>query len=235
MILEKMLSPGMEVLVQAPVFISPRFIACLRGYEPGKYIMLDNQTKDGGSRPLEPGMHCVIRLLHKAQIIGFKAEVLNRTGLPAPLVFLRYPKEVETLAVLKGKARQVLMDTVLSPHKLHGRLDGHRPALILNLTENGCLVESEEALELNSLGYLTCMLPEIGPIRDFPVEVKTCRNLAGRSRAVLNFLEADPAQRQKFAAYLKQLDDLDLKTAYHRTSSLEGIARFPEPEGEGQG
>lgn len=230
MTLEKILSPGTEVLVQSPLVLSPRFFSCLRGYQPGKYLILDNQRKDGTARALEPGMSCIIRLLRQTQVFGFKTKVLFRTSLPAPLVFLSYPEEMESLAVLKGKARQVLFDTVFSPHKLHGQVEDQPPGLILNLTENGCLVENEEPVDINSLLYLSFTLPESEPIQDLSVEVKTCRSLAGRSHIVFNFLDANPAQRGKIKTYLRTLDELNIKTAFHRTSSLEAFERHSDED-----
>lgn len=228
MIPHKIFSPGTEVQVQAPLVATPRFFAHVRGYHPGHYIILDNQKKDGTARPLEPGMRCTLRLLDRAQVYGFRTKVLLRTSLPVPLVFMEFPEEMEFLAVLKGKARQVFFDAVLSRHKLHGRTDADSEGLILNLTENGCLMESGELVDINSLLYLSFMLPEGGPIHDLPVKVKTCRTMAGRNHIVFNFLNAESAYLEKIRSYLKTLDELNFMTAFHRISPLESGEDAPD-------
>ncbi len=205
--------PGNRVVLDTPLVLFPRVTTEFRGFCKGSYLILDTPMHEGRSLELEVGMKCVLRLMHQAQVYGFAAEVLGRTFLPFPLLFLSYPREVETISLRKGKLYAVMLDAVFCRQAA-----GEGQGLILNLSEGGALLETERPLEVGTELALSWDLPEHGRLQDLPARVLSCL-VRGRSCWVeLSFDQPKHPGYHILRKYLHYLETRQLEDALLRLS-----------------
>ncbi len=125
-----------------------RMTSELVGIETGEYLLIkmpSTQLMGNLSTLLYKGNSIVIRYLHKGTIFGFKSHISHYITTPAKLIFIEYPKRIESHD-LRG----------------HKRLDCYLPAnvkimgntiagTITDISKEGCHLIIEQVQVENSL------------------------------------------------------------------------------------
>ncbi len=112
-----------------------------------------------------------------------------------------YPDSLANLTVLRGKRYPVFLDAVLAAEPVKGDWQGRRVDLILGLTEEGCLLESEAAVAVNLAGFLSFRLPGGELLADLPARVRSCAPQGAGHQVVIEFGDLPPAARKALAAF----------------------------------
>ena len=122
--------------------------------------------------PVGDDTQCIIRFISEGEIIGFRSIITSLIRNPAALIFLKYPKTVESSKLRQSDRYPVHIETVCALKKLEGDIDAYPKSIMLNLSEGGCLLECIESFDKSAIVYLTVFFPERPPILDLTCEVK---------------------------------------------------------------
>lgn len=217
-------NPGNQVVLDTPLVLFPRVTTAFRGYSRDKYLLLDTPQHEGSSLDFEYGMPLVLRLMHQSKVYGFKAEVLGRTTMPFPLLFLTYPKDVESLNLRKGKLYKVMLDAAyatVTPDDAAKIGDGEieeRKGLILNLSENGALLETDWPMEVGESIDLSFAVPEHGQVDGLTAKVLSCLVRGHACWIELHFDDQEQPACAAIMEYLQHLESRQLEEAMLRLS-----------------
>ena len=217
-------NPDNRVVLDTPLVLFPRVTTAFRGYHRDKYLLLDTPQHEGSSLEFERGMPLTLRLMHESKVYGFKAEVLARVTMPFPLLFVTFPKEVESLNLRKGKLYKVMLDASykpLPPEDAEEIGDGEleeRKGLILNLSENGALLETDWPMEVGESLELSFALPGHGQISGLTTKVLSCLVKGHACWVELHFCDPNQPACLAINEYLQHLDNRQLEEAMLRLS-----------------
>ncbi len=216
--------PGNRVVLDTNLVLFPRVTTSFRGFRRDSYLILDTPQHEGSSLEFEYGMPIVLRLMHESKVYGFKAEVLGRTTMPFPLLFLTYPQEVESLNLRKGKLYKVMLDASFAPlkdgedEKAAGGQAEERKGLVLNLSENGALLETDWPLEVGASLCLTFSLPGHGEACELSAKVLSCLVKGHACWVELHFSDEEQPACAAVFEYLQDLEGRQLEEAILRLS-----------------
>jgi c-di-GMP-binding flagellar brake protein YcgR len=217
-------NPDNRVVLDTPLVLFPRVTTAFRGYSRDRYLLLDTPQHEGSSLDFERGMPLTLRLMHESKVYGFEAEVLARITMPFPLLFLTYPKDVESLNLRKGKLYKVMLDTAYTPvpaDDVHEIGDGEieeRKGLILNLSENGALLETDWPMEVGESISLSFALPEHGQVDGVKAKVLSCLVKGHACWVELHFGDPEQPACAAVLEYLQHLESRQLEEAMLRLS-----------------
>ena len=165
-------SPGLAAVIELQGYPQTRFTTFFRGCKNNSFLIIDHPSQNGRIIPLADDTQCILRFIREGDIIGFKCRILSIVRNPAPLVFLTYPRSVESSRLRKNDRYPVQIECVLSPNPLKGQYHDLPRSTVLNLSMGGCLIESPKALEIDQTAYLTLFIPERKPVLDLEIEIK---------------------------------------------------------------
>lgn len=89
-----MIDVGTQLKIEI-VGVENRLNCNLVGMKPDKYLIIETLPGDV-FKLLSEGKTAIIRYLYFGNIFGFKSKILNLIGKPYNLIFLSYPKSVES-------------------------------------------------------------------------------------------------------------------------------------------
>jgi hypothetical protein len=217
-------SPGNQVVLDTTMVLFPRVTTVFRGYRRDSYLILDTPQHEGSSLDFEHGMPLVLRLMHESKVYGFKAEVLGRVTMPFPLLFVTYPGGVESLNLRKGKLYKVMLDAACQlgpPEEDEPTQDAQpieRQGLILNLSENGALLETDWPIEVGASMDLSLAIPEHGPVNGLQAKVLSCLVKGKACWVELHFSDLEQPGCVSILEYLHRLESRQLEEAMLRLS-----------------
>lgn len=211
---------GTLVVLDTPLSTLPRCQSVIRGHRPGRYLVLDAPLCNNQEVRLEAGIQCLVRMVLSDQVVAFRCHCLGRSPVPEPLLFLSYPDHVDYGQIRKGQSFQVCFETSISQEPGSQALDPEHHNLIVGISEDGCQLQAERALAFGAKVFLSFNLPEVGPVRDLEVTVKTARKTAVGWLVEGLFSPACDAACRQVRAYLQTLADRQLDDAMLRLSTL---------------
>jgi c-di-GMP-binding flagellar brake protein YcgR len=164
--------PGAPAIIEIRGYPKIRFQTFFRGCKYNHFLIIDHPIRDGRPVPIGDDTQCIIRFISEGEIIGFRSVITALIRNPEALAFLRYPKSVEVSRLRQSDRYPVQIEAVCAPKKLAGHIDAYPRAMMLNLSEGGCLLESIESFDKGELVYLTVFIPERPPVIDLESEIK---------------------------------------------------------------
>ena len=182
-----------------------KFTTYFRGHKTKQYLIMDNPITGGKPVPVPDGSPVVVRFIHEGSIVGFRSMVICQSLAPSPLVFLRFPQEVESTRLRKSERYPVSIDCVCSGKRLSGMVEGFPRSTVLNLSEGGCMVEAGESYDKGTFVLLTVFLPEQGRVDDVEAEVKRVDKKGDRFMLGLAFADLLDPGYEEIRAYLNLL------------------------------
>ena len=141
-------------------------MVCVRGFKNNNYLILDHPTHKNLPIQLDDNTPCIIRFVHDGRAVGFRSWVLGSIKRPYPLLFVKFPENIETSTIRQYERFQVNLRACLTPNQVEGRVDKYPPANICNLSEGGCLIENWQQFKSGDTAFLTVFLPDGDPIID---------------------------------------------------------------------
>jgi len=129
-------SIGTRMLLE-PVGVADRFKTDFVGMERGRYLIVRLPRIPGVREQLYEEKPVKVRYIHEGNVHGFESLVVSLLATPFRLLFLSYPKHIETLNLRQCPRVDCYLPVAASLSD--SRYDG----LILNLSCGGCQVVVE--------------------------------------------------------------------------------------------
>ena len=213
--MEKKISftPGARLIIEFPSLFKRRYYSFIIGHKQEQYIIIDHPVQ--GNRPLrlDEGMVCMVRYIENGLACGFKTEVIGVSNRPYSLVFLEFPRSVESSNLRKEDRYPVSIAGTLSVTRSEeSSNDKSLVCDVINISRGGCLASSPEAFEPETMLFLTINLPEHGEAENLETEVKSCSKEGPEYQLGLNFADFLNPAYKKVEAYLENLKLLQVMT-----------------------
>lgn len=131
-------TPGMRVAVEL-AGLNDKAPSIVIGGEPAKYIiikepMVHPTDKALWSEYLYSGNEATVRYIHDGSASGFKTSIVKLINSPEKLLFLKYPKRIETYNLRRHKRISCFMEAEIE-------MGGQKTiAVIEDLSSSGCCV-----------------------------------------------------------------------------------------------
>lgn len=213
--------PGARVVLEAPLATMPRAISVIRGLRPQRYLILDPPSQKGMEVRFEAGVDLVVRLIKGDKVAVFRSKSLGRLQGPAALLLVMYPEAVEYGQIRRGKGFPVLFDATLRAGDGAPSVGPAESCMILNLSEDGCMLLCESPQPFGARIPLSFILPEIGPVTGLCATVKSCQRRDPSWEMEVVFSFEDQEHARQIQEYLRLLDQRQLESAMLRLSSLD--------------
>ena len=160
------------------------------GWSPPHFVMLQMPYLNGAPLDISKGVQCVVRYLFDGNLYGFETVVIKLQFDPIPLLFLKYPQNIENVSLRKNKRVPsfipVKVAVTASPDgEQNGdqqEEDSQSPdtsevydGTILDISKSGCQLSMKNDLKLNSEISLTFTLPPQQTIEKLKCYVRNSR------------------------------------------------------------
>lgn len=131
---------GSQLTMRLP-FTDQRYEGKVVGLEPFEYIIIQARLPQDVMAKLAPSTLIVAQLHVGGTLYGFRSEVVNRLGHPAPLLFLAYPATVERVVLRRDERVKVSV-----PANIHGSFGDH-DVVVVDLAPAGCCFTARSNLK----------------------------------------------------------------------------------------
>ena len=172
--LESLLRVGAAVVFQADPSheMSPRFSTFIRGWEAGKYVILD-RIQAGTERvmPVSEGQQCAVRFVHDGEACAFCSSVVDwNSWRDAGWIRVRWPEEMETVPFRKHHRVNVSL-----PCKLFQNGTEIGDGEVVDVSIGGCGILTSVDLHFGSQVAVTFFLPNGVQIQNAEFSVRNVR------------------------------------------------------------
>lgn len=204
--------PGTQVLFEVPHLSGVKSQTFFRGCREDHYIILDYPYNSNGvPLPLKDGMPCIIRFICQGKVYAFPSEIQRTVRYPYPFVFINYPQELDHINLRNTERYPIRIPTVYSEQALEGTHDGCPSGQLLDLSETGCLLETDQRFDLETLLFLAFNLPNQEPIKNLSVKVKRISRKEEAYQLGLQFVVSEDPDIEKIRNYLSYLQSLRIQ------------------------
>lgn len=131
-----LISIGTPMLVE-PAGMGDRFKTDFVGMVRGQYIIVRVPRIPGLNEFLYVEKAVTVRYLHEGQVYGFSSEVTWNLTAPFRLLFLKYPRNIETLNLRKAQRVDCFLPVDVG-HSGEGEQYSSTSGMMLNLSAGGC-------------------------------------------------------------------------------------------------
>jgi c-di-GMP-binding flagellar brake protein YcgR len=172
--LESLLRVGAAVVFQADPSheMSPRFSTFIRGWEAGKYVILD-RIQAGTERvmPVREGQQCAVRFVRDGEACAFCSSVVDwNSWRDAGWIRVRWPEEMETVPFRKHHRVNVSL-----PCKLFQNGTEIGDGEVVDVSIGGCGILTSVDLHFGSQVAVTLFLPNGVQIQNAEFSVRNVR------------------------------------------------------------
>jgi hypothetical protein len=174
-----------------------RYDVAVRGWDEGRFVLIDMPEGKGAREAFKVGTEWVARSILLGKAYGFKTEVTKTQFDPKPLVFLRYPDSIEALAIRKHRRVSTFAIGSVSSVAADGEVGSSVECVVRDLSRGGCLVEADVDLSVGDKVALTFVLPNGARVENIPAEVRNIR----------------PSEEKRFTGGVMFSEDADQKRA----------------------
>ncbi len=110
----------------------------LFGWCERQFLLTDLPFQDGRAIEFRPGILCVARFVESGRIFGFRTETIKGQFSPVPLLFLRFPHEVEELSLRRSPRVPVTLKTIV---RIQNLPDTRLAGIVRDISLAGCRLE----------------------------------------------------------------------------------------------
>jgi c-di-GMP-binding flagellar brake protein YcgR len=205
--------PGTQVLFEIPHLSEARCQTFFRGCRQDHYIILDYPYYSNGvPLPLKDGMDCVVRFIFQGKVYAFQSQVQKAIRYPYPFVFINYPPKLAQINLRSTERYPILIPTVYSERALEGIQEGSLSGQLLDLSESGCLLETDQRFEMETLLFLAFKLSNQDSIMNLAGKVKRISRKEESYHLGLQFVVSEDPDIEKIKIYLSYLNLLRIQT-----------------------
>jgi c-di-GMP-binding flagellar brake protein YcgR len=150
------LSVGLPLYLQViKMKYGERYPTSLVGWERESFIIAKYPYSGGKPLQISKNDGCVVRFMKEGEVYGFQTEVLSYQFYPVPLVFFKYPQNMEFIEIRKSKRYKANIPLKM----MHLKSRNLREARIVDISETGCMVKSnasaDDTYEFGDAFYIT--------------------------------------------------------------------------------
>jgi c-di-GMP-binding flagellar brake protein YcgR len=204
--------PGTQVMFEVPRSLETKGQTFFRGCKEDHYIILDYpHNANGVPLVLKDQMPCIVRFLFQGKIYAFQSEIIRTIRFPYPFVFIHYPQKLDYINLRNSERYPIRITTVFSKQTMEGPLEGNLEGRILDLSDRGCLLETNQPVELDVLIFLTFALPNEEAIQNLAVKVRRISKKEETYYLGLQFMISEGPEIEKINRYLSYLQLLQVQ------------------------
>jgi c-di-GMP-binding flagellar brake protein YcgR len=204
--------PGTQVMFEVPRSLETKGQTFFRGLKEDHYIILDYPNNANGvPLVLKDQMPCVVRFLFQGKVYAFQSEIIRTIRFPYPFVFIQYPQKLDYINLRNSERYPIRIPTVFSKQAMEGPLEGILEGRILDLSDRGCLLETNQAVELDALIFLAFTLPNEESIKNLAVKVRRISKKEEAYYLGLQFMISEGPDLEKINRYLSYLQLLQVQ------------------------
>lgn len=177
----------------------------LIGWEKDAYIIMRYPYLNEKPVNLKSKTNCIVRFVKDGIAYGFTSEVLSLQFHPAPLIFLKYPANIESMPFRGSKRFKTIISAKLKV------LQKDKPILadatIIDISDSGCGInipsDKNTGFETGNRCYLTFMIMDKGVEVD--CIIKNFNEIKGNYVVGLEFVNVSPSNKEVISFYLAML------------------------------
>ncbi len=188
--------------------IEEKLVSALIGYAKGKYVVaqlpsLAESNKELLFQYLYAGNAVTVRYLKSGSVFGFRCEVVKYLFSPFPLLFLTFPKLVESFNLRRHKRISCLLPICAS---IHGATYN---GLMTDLSLSGCglgltiMRKYQPTVGVDDEVLLSCPLFGGQDADPLPCRIKRAAATVGKIELGLKFTELPESARQGIVSYIQ--------------------------------
>ncbi len=165
----------------------------LVGWKPDSYLIVELPVLNATVPHWDSGVGLSAKFTSGTSVFNFHTTLLKSINFPAPLMFLKFPKKIESASTrafdriqthIEAKIHPVMRDPV-TPHS----------AVLLDLSTGGGLFEIESNRHLPAVGSLASIsftLPDGSEVNELLGEIRNIRIGNGAKLLGIKFVEKNP-------------------------------------------
>lgn len=204
--------PGTLVQFEIPHLSEAKCQTFFRGCREDQYIILDYPYYPTGlPLPLKDGMACIIRFLFQGKVYAFQSEIQKTIRYPYPFVFINYPQDLDCINLRNSERYPIRIPTVYAKEAQEGDSEGHPCGQMCDLSAKGCLLETNQPFELDTLLFLSFSLPNQEPIKNLAAKVRRISKKEEVYHLGLQFVDSRNQVIEKIGGYLSYLESLQIQ------------------------
>lgn len=206
------LLPGKLIDIQFNNPIQVRFKLTLIGYDTGKYLILkypDQAGRNDYSDILVEGNGAIVRYIiedERGECVAFSTSILAISFRPERLIYLAYPKKIESRQLRETSRLPTHIPAKVSLHK--GELDADNKSLlqglIIDISPSGCRFAIHVSSGFVALRKRQVFVHILSPLDNKPVIISSyIRNNQMRGERLSVGIEFDISEQEKLTKLLE--------------------------------
>jgi len=206
------LLPGKLIDIQFNNPIQVRFKLTLIGYDTGKYLILKYPAQAGRndySDILVEGNGAIVRYIiedERGECVAFSTNILAISFRPERLIYLAYPKKIESRQLRETSRLPTHIPAKVSLHK--GELDADNKSLlqglIIDISPSGCRFAIHVSSGFVALRKRQVFVHILSPLDNKPVIISSyIRNNQMRGERLSVGIEFDISEQEKLTKLLE--------------------------------
>lgn len=124
----------------------------LLGWKARQFLIIDMPKNDHNAFEAREGTVCLVRYEGPSKLFGFETMILKVSQYPGPLIYLKYPQIIKEMSLRRHKRIKTSIQAWI--YNVVGN-----QAVILDISEGGCLLSSETYYDVGSSFYISFDLP----------------------------------------------------------------------------
>jgi c-di-GMP-binding flagellar brake protein YcgR len=202
--------PGSRVKIVALAAAKSRYVTSLIGYKPGQYLAVELPLTAGITARMADGTVWSVTFVSRGYLYSFSASVMGTSRSPFPVLYFSYPIAVEETPLRREKRFPVRMEAYLNLGSGEAEPEIW-PAVLQDISEGGCLIESARPLAVGAELTLDLVFPVVGPAVGLAAEVRNSGVEGDVFMAGLSFTEYGEEGRTKLRNYLNCLVEAHIR------------------------
>jgi c-di-GMP-binding flagellar brake protein YcgR len=195
-------NPGLPLLLQLPK-LEQRMPIFVIGWQTELFLLTNLPYVNERPLNLRADDNCIIRFLNNDNAYGFQTSVISVQFFPAPLVFFKYPAEVNKMPFRKSKRFKMSIPAkILNPMTVQ-KID----ATICDISDTGCRLEiknlPEHIFEPGHRFYLTFNILEKSIESD--CVLRNIRNIDESLLLGFEFVNMSPANKDMICSFIEMI------------------------------
>jgi c-di-GMP-binding flagellar brake protein YcgR len=193
---------GLPLLLQLPK-LEQRVGIYVVGWQKDLFLLTNLPYLNEKPVKLKTEDNCIIRFLRGDDAFGFQTSIISVQFFPAPLIFFKYPQNIDQTPFRKSKRfRLNIPAKLLNPQDVQ-----NFDVEISDISESGCMLkvknQEEETFPVGTRYYLTFNILEKGIEAD--CVLRNARKMEDAVFIGMEFSSLSPAHRDTIVAFVEML------------------------------
>ncbi|HTZ17646.1 MAG TPA: flagellar brake protein [Dissulfurispiraceae bacterium] len=198
----ELFNPGLPLLLQLPK-LEQRVGIYVLGWQKELFLLTNLPYLNDKPVKLKKEDNCIIRFLKGDDAYGFQTSIISVQFFPAPLIFFKYPQEINRTPFRKSKRFNLnILAKLMNPQNVM-KFDVE----LCDVSETGCRVKlsgiEEEAFPVGTSFYLTFNILEKGIEAD--CILRNVRKMEDSLYLGMEFTEISQGNKETITAFIEML------------------------------